>query len=287
MKTTINQLLMNGTKKLKQASMNTARLDAEVILAHQLGCNRIDLIINCNDEVDEKQQKLYYDKIKERIQGKPVQYIVGQQEFMGLPFKVTPDVLIPRPDTEILVESAIEEAKSMKKPLIILDIGTGSGAIALSLAHYIMESLVYTVDISPEAIEVAQENAKHLSLTQRVYFYLGDLMTPLEKELYGKVDLLVSNPPYIPHHEIANLQKEVRDYEPTIALDGGKDGLEFYRRILKEGEKLLSFQGKMIFEVGYDQAQSVFDILKESKIFNEIAIQKDLAGIDRTIIARK
>lgn len=287
MKTTIKQLLINGTKKLKESSIDTPRLDAEVILSYQLGWQRIDLIMKSDDRIDEKQQKIYYDKIEKRIQGKPVQYITGQQEFMGLTFRVTPDVLIPRPDTEILVEAAIEESNFMKKPLNILEIGTGSGAIALSLAYYIMESLVHTVDISADAIKIAKENARNLSLTKRIHFYLGDLFDPLGEKLYGKVDLLVSNPPYIPHNEIACLQKEVRNYEPILALDGGKDGLDFYRRLIQEGQRFLSPQGRMIFEVGYNQAQEVCRMLEEKGIFGEIVMKKDLAGIDRTIIARK
>lgn len=287
MKTTIKQLLIDATKKLKESSIDTPRLDAEVILAHQLGWQRIDLILKSDDKMDEKQQKIYYDKIEQRIQGKPVQYITEQQEFMGLTFRVTPDVLIPRPDTEILVEAAIEESNFMKKPFRILEIGTGSGAIALSLAYYIMESLVYTVDISADAIKVAKENARNLSLTKRIHFYLGDLFDPLGEKLCGKVDLLVSNPPYISHNEIADLQKEVQNYEPILALDGGEDGLDFYRRLIQEGQRFLSPQGRMIFEVGYNQAQEVCRMLEEKGIFGEIVMKKDLAGIDRTIIARK
>ena len=150
-----------------------------------------------------------------------------------------------------------------------------------------MESLVHTVDISADAIKIAKENARNLSLTKRIHFYLGDLFDPLGEKLYGKVDLLVSNPPYIPHNEIACLQKEVRNYEPILALDGGKDGLDFYRRLIQEGQRFLSPQGRMIFEVGYNQAQEVCRMLEEKGIFGEIVMKKDLAGIDRTIIARK
>lgn len=284
MEKTIRQLLADATKRFKEGKISTPRLDAEVILAHQLGRERIDFITKSNEIIDITQQKIYDHKIQERLQGKPVQYITGQQEFMGLTFGVTPDVLIPRADTEILVEAVLEHAKSMEKPLAIVDIGTGSGAICLSLAYYILESIVHTVDISEKALEVAQQNAKKLCLKERVHFYIGNLLAPLETKLMGKIDLLVSNPPYIPHEDIAHLQKEVRHYEPMLALDGGEDGLGFYRDIIEQGSKLLSPQGKIFFEVGYNQAQEVADMLKTQGMFEEIEIKKDLAGIDRVVI---
>jgi release factor glutamine methyltransferase len=283
---TIHQVLLDAVAILKKNNIKTPRLDGEVILAHLLDCKRIDLILKHDEVLDKEQEREYIKRINLRAQGMPVQYITGNQEFMGLDFHVTPDVLIPRPDTEILVEEAIQEASLMDKPLIIVEIGTGSGAIALSLAHYIKDAQVHTIDISPKAIAIAKKNAKKLSLEEKVVFYHGDLLSPIEGILEGKVDLLVSNPPYIPSKDILNLQREVKDFEPLLALDGGEEGLDFYERIIDQGLGYLSNQGKIIFEIGYDQGEKVSSILKRKKIFKEINIIKDLGGLDRVVLAK-
>jgi release factor glutamine methyltransferase len=283
---TIHHILLEAVNILKEHNINTPRLDGEVILAHLLDCKRIDLILKHDEVLDKEQEREYIKRINLRAQGMPVQYITGNQEFMGLDFHVTPDVLIPRPDTEILVEEAIQEASLMDKPLIIVEIGTGSGAIALSLAHYIKDAQVHTIDISPKAIAIAKKNAKKLSLEEKVVFYHGDLLSPIEGILEGKVDLLVSNPPYIPSKDILNLQREVKDFEPLLALDGGEEGLDFYERIIDQGLGYLSNQGKIIFEIGYDQGEKVSSILKRKKIFKEINIIKDLASLDRVVLAK-
>ena len=283
---TIHQILLDAVNILKQNNVQTPRLDAEVILAHLLGWDRIDLITRSREVLDQDLEQEYYHFIQERAAGKPVQYITGQQEFMGLNFKVTPDVLIPRPDTEILVETAIKEAGTMEPPLTILDVGTGSGAISISLAHYIKGAHIHSIDISPKALGVAMENARLHSLEHRVTFYQGDLFDPIDDLLRSRVDLLVSNPPYIPTHKIPNLQREVRYYEPTLALDGGEDGLDYYRRIIQEGEKFLSPRGCLILEIGHDQGARVAELLKCKKRLRDVIIVDDLAGIGRVVRAR-
>ena len=283
---TIHQILLDAVNILKQNNVQTPRLDAEVILAHLLGWDRIDLITRSREVLDQDLEQEYYHFIQERAAGKPVQYITGQQEFMGLNFKVTPDVLIPRPDTEILVETAIKEAGTMEPPLTILDVGTGSGAISISLAHYIKGAHIHSIDISPKALGVAMENARLHSLEHRVTFYQGDLFDPIDDLLRSRVDLLVSNPPYIPTHQIPNLQREVRYYEPTLALDGGEDGLDYYRRIIQEGEKFLSPRGCLILEIGHDQGARVAELLKCKKRLRDVIIVDDLAGIGRVVRAR-
>lgn len=283
---TIQEILRAATKTLRQNNIQSPRLDAEVILAHQLHWERIKLITHNDSLLDQQQQRMYVKKIEKRAQGMPVQYIIQQQEFMGLNFFVCPDVLIPRPDTEILVEAAIEQAESMKKPLTILDIGTGSGAVALSLAYFIKEAQVHTVDISAAALKVAQRNAIKLFLQDRVQFYCGDLFFPLGEELLGQVDLLVSNPPYIPKHDIQKLQQEIA-YEPALALDGGIDGLDFYRKIIAQGQKFLSVQGKILLEVGQHQAHPVSEMLEKENVFQYVIMRKDLAGIKRVVIASR
>ena len=283
---TIHQILLDAVEILKKNNIQTPRLDGEVILAHLLDYNRVDLIIRYNEVLDKEQEKEYFDKIKLRAKGMPVQYITGHQEFMGLDFHVTPDVLIPRPDTETLVELAIQEANSMDKPLTIVDIGTGSGAIALSLAHYIKDVQIHTIDISSKAIEIAKKNAKSLSLEKKVDFYQGDLLSPIKGLLEGKVDLLVSNPPYITSKDMLSLQREVKDFEPSLALDGGMEGLDFYDKIINQGMDYLSYQGKIILEIGHDQGEEVSSILRGKNIFKYINIVKDLGGLDRVVLAK-
>ena len=283
---TIHQVLTDAVSILKENNIKTPRLDGEVILAHLLNCKRLDLILKYDETIDKNQEKEFLDKIKLRAQGMPVQYITGNQEFMGLDFHVTPDVLIPRPDTEILVEEAIQEASFMDKPLIIVEIGTGSGAIALSLAHYIKDAQVHTIDISPKAIEIARKNAKNLSLEEKVIFHQGDLLSPIKGILDGKVDILVSNPPYIPSKDILSLQREVQFHEPSLALDGGIEGLDFYKRIIDEVLDFLSHQARLIFEIGHDQGDRVSGMIREMGIFSDIRIIKDLASLDRVVLAK-
>jgi release factor glutamine methyltransferase len=283
---TIHQVLTDAVSILKENNINTPRLDGEVILAHLLDCKRIDLILKHDEVLDKEQEREYIKRINLRAQGMPVQYITGNQEFMGLDFHVTPDVLIPRPDTEILVEEAIQEASLMDKPLIIVEIGTGSGAIALSLAHYIKDAQVHTIDISPKAIEIARKNAKNLSLEEKVIFHQGDLLSPIKGILDGKVDILVSNPPYIPSKDILSLQREVQFHEPSLALDGGIEGLDFYKRIIDEVLDFLSHQARLIFEIGHDQGDRVSGMIREMGIFSDIRIIKDLASLDRVVLAK-
>ncbi|HHT50338.1 MAG TPA: peptide chain release factor N(5)-glutamine methyltransferase, partial [Eubacteriaceae bacterium] len=280
---TIHQVLTDAVSILKENNINTPRLDGEVILAHLLDCKRIDLILKHDEVLDKEQEREYIKRINLRAQGMPVQYITGNQEFMGLDFHVTPDVLIPRPDTEILVEEAIQEASLMDKPLIIVEIGTGSGAIALSLAHYIKDAQVHTIDISPKAIAIAKKNAKKLSLEEKVIFHQGDLLSPIKGILDGKVDILVSNPPYIPSKDILSLQREVQFHEPSLALDGGIEGLDFYKRIIDEVLDFLSHQARLIFEIGHDQGDRVSGMIREMGIFSDIRIIKDLASLDRVV----
>ena len=279
-------MLTDAVSILKENNINTPRLDGEVILAHLLDCKRIDLILKHDEVLDKEQEREYIKRINLRAQGMPVQYITGNQEFMGLDFHVTPDVLIPRPDTEILVEEAIQEASLMDKPLIIVEIGTGSGAIALSLAHYIKDAQVHTIDISPKAIEIARKNAKNLSLEEKVIFHQGDLLSPIKGILDGKVDILVSNPPYIPSKDILSLQREVQFHEPSLALDGGIEGLDFYKRIIDEVLDFLSHQARLIFEIGHDQGDRVSGMIREMGIFSDIRIIKDLASLDRVVLAK-
>lgn len=281
---TINELLLTATKELLNLTP-TPNLDAELILCYVLDLDRVGLILKKYDNVSQEQADIYKKLIKERIDGKPVQYIVGVQEFMGLEFEVSEDVLIPRPDTEILIETILKEVEG-RKNLKILDIGTGSGAIPVSLARFIKDALLWSIDISEKASKMAWRNTVNNKVDNRVTLLLGDLFEPLNDiENKIKFDLIVSNPPYIPSDDIAELQIEVAKFEPRLALDGGVDGLDFYKRIINDALNHLVEDGIIAFEIGYDQAESVKALLT-NKGFANVEIIKDLAGKDRVVIGR-
>jgi release factor glutamine methyltransferase len=283
-KVVLRDVLLDGTKRLKESNIEAPAVEAGAILCHVLGCNRTYLYSHDDYILDDEQYTRYMLLLDERLEGRPVQYITGHQEFMSLDFIVTPHVLIPRQDTEILVEEVIEYAKGIKGDKIeILDIGTGSGCIAVSLAHYISKSRVSALDVSLQALKIAHANATNNNVDPKITFLLGDVFGGLEN-INGRVlfDIIVSNPPYIPSNDISTLEKQVKDYEPYCALDGGKDGLIFYRRIVEQSISYLKPGGLLAFEVGIGQAQDVKGIMDNS--FNNLKIVKDLAGIDRVVM---
>jgi len=262
--------------------------EAELLFTHILGCDRVSLLLN-------KDAPLHKDKaahaaavLRRRIRGEPLQYILGESEFMGLKFKVNESVLIPRPETEILVEAALEiaaEGRENGQPIRILELGTGSGCIAVSLAKLLPGSDITATDISAEAIGVAIENASRNNVAEKIYFLQGDLFDT--NGLVDSVfDMVVSNPPYVSTDEIEGLQPEVR-FEPKIALDGGRNGLGFYRAIARDSAVFLKKNGLLILEIGFAQKDAVKDILEGSGNFTTIKVIKDYGGIDRVIIAKK
>ncbi len=294
----LRDVLLDGTKRLKESNIEAPAVEAGAILCHVLGCNRTYLYSHDDYILSDEQYTRYMLLLDERLEGRPVQYITGHQEFMSLDFIVTPHVLIPRQDTEILVEEVIEYAKGIKGDKIeILDIGTGSGCIAVSLAHYISKSRVSALDVSLQALKMAHMNATNNNVDRKITFLLGDVFGGLENILSPDragesssnsgnqrvlFDIIVSNPPYIPSNDISTLEKQVKDYEPYCALDGGKDGLIFYRRIVEQSISYLKPGGLLAFEVGIGQAYDVKGIMGNS--FNNLKIVKDLAGIDRVVM---
>ena len=272
-------LLEEGVKTLERAKIGEARLDAWYLLSHCFQLDRAQYLmhraeIRC---VDESILKRYRDMTALRAKRIPLQHILGTQEFMGFSFLVNEHVLIPRQDTEILVETVLNDQKNPK--ISVLDLCTGSGCIAVSLAllgHY---SRVEGTDISPNAIETAKKN--NSLLHAGVHFYISDLFGAVE----GAYDAIVSNPPYIPREVIPTLEPEVRDHEPYQALYGPEEGLYFYKRISREAKSKLLDGGSLYFEIGYDQAQAVSNIL-EKEGYRGIAVKKDLAGLDRVVMGR-
>ena len=277
---TISSLLNWTVNYFKSKNIQSARLDAEVLLSHVLRQERIYLYVHFDEPMEQNELSKFREYVKKRAQHVPIAYIIGEREFMGLPFKVTKDTLIPRPDTEILVENVLNNVDKDKE-IEIVDIGTGSGAIILSLLVNLPKVQGKTVDISSKAIEVAKENAVNLQVNDRCEFFVGDLFAPLDG---SKFDVIVSNPPYIPKKDIATLEADVKEYEPVSALTDGGDGLSYYRRLLSEGKAYIKENGFIALEIGIYQSEDVKQIAMDNG-WKNIKIIKDYAGIDRVVLA--
>lgn len=278
---TIEKLLRDGIEILDQREYNTPLLDAELILCYILQKDRIYLHLNRKIEVSSEISEKFYQLAKKRNEGYPLQYITNTQEFMGLEFYVREGVLVPRPDTETLVEKTIKIAQSefKNKEIKILDIGTGSGAIGVSLAYYIKNSTVTAIDISSIAIETANINAKKHKLNN-IKVVKCDIFDNIFLEKYN---IVVSNPPYIERNVIPTLQTEVSIYEPKLALDGGIDGLNYYRRIAEVFKEIHEEGGVLSVEIGSNQKEAVEKIFEETGLFKTIQTDKDLSGNDRVV----
>ena len=280
---TIAEALREGKMRLKAAGKEAYAFEAELLLEKAAGLNRTALFLRGEEVLSEEVLTAYEGYLSEREQGRPTQYILGEWEFMGLPFNVGEGVLIPRGDTEVLVETILERQQT-EKFKSILDIGTGSGCIPISLGHYGKFENIMAVDISQKALGYATENAAKNHI--KIDFYESDLFTNLPAEWKGNLDAIVSNPPYIPKKDIEELMTEVKDFEPMNALDGGEDGLDFYRAIVEQGREWLVDGGWLFFEIGYDQGEDLRNLLQESG-YTAIEIRQDLAGLDRVALGRK
>lgn len=273
----IKEILQESIKQLKANEVEEPHAKARRLLAFTLEVPKEYLIINYDKEISKKQETIYKQYIKNLLEGEPIQYILGKQEFMGIEFAVNKDVLIPQPDTEILVEEVIKLLKQYKKPKI-LDLCTGSGAIAISISEKVSEAQIYASDISEKALAIARINDR----SKKIKFILSDLFNNIE----DKFDIIVSNPPYIKTHEIEKLSKEVQN-EPILALDGGIDGLEFYRKIIGQASKYIKKNGYLCLETGEEQKKQVKDIINNKKKYADIKEYKDLNKNDRVIICKK
>lgn len=274
-----------GTSQLEQQQISDASLDAWYLFEFVTSLSRIDFLLDGDKEIKEEQGKRYEQLIKKRKEHIPLQHLTGVQEFMGYEFFVNENVLIPRQDTETVIEEVLKTAPSGEK---MLDVCTGSGCIALSIALLGNYKEVVATDLSKEALFVAKKNAERLlkenETNSFVRFYQGDLFESIPKE--EKFDLIVSNPPYIETKECEKLMPEVKEHEPMMALDGKEDGLYFYRRIVKEARQYLIDGGWLFFEIGYNQGSALQEIFSSYKEYEDIQIKKDLAGLDRIAAAR-
>ncbi len=268
-----------GSAALAAAGVEEAALDARLLLEHVCGTNRNYLLVHGDNEVTAEQEKSYFQGIEKRAQRIPLQYITGVQNFMGLDFTVNSHVLIPRQDTEILVEEVLRQ---MWDGVRILDMCTGSGCILISLLHYSNWCEGVGADISEKALEVASGNAAQLLNSEKRYSFVR---SNLYENVEGEFDIIVSNPPYIRTDVIGTLMPEVKEHEPRQALDGFEDGLHFYRRIVEESNAYLKHGGMLYFEIGHDQGQEVSDLMKQAG-FADVQVVKDYAGHDRVVYGR-
>ena len=278
---TIKELLNQAVIMLKNENIDAPKNKARMLLEATLKKSKEYLMIYDTKEITSIERDKYIRNVKRLIAGEPLQYITGKQEFMKLNFLVTKDVLIPRADTEILVEEVIKIAENKTNP-VILDMCTGSGAIAVSLAKYVKNVKVYAIDISEKALEIAKKNAEFNGVKNNIKFIESNLFDKIKDK---KFDIIVSNPPYIETDTIKKLTKDVQN-EPKIALDGGKDGLDFYRKIADNGYKFLNRQGYICIEIGYNQRIAVRKIMENKKRYVNIKCLKDLCGNDRVITAQ-
>ena len=282
----IKALLETATDYLSEKGIENARLNAEVLLAHQLCVKRISLYLNFDQPLTEEEVSGYRDLIRRRLKREPLQYITGNQEFWSLPFKVNPRVLIPRPETEILVEQAITLAGAFEEaPLRILELGTGSGAISVALAKEVPEAFILATDISGEALEVARSNAQDHGVSDRITFVQGDLFAPLtEKE--PPFHLIASNPPYVCTHEIEGLLPEVALHEPKTALDGGKDGMDFLMKIICQAPRFLHPGGWLLLEMSPYQVEKALIALTRTGLYQNETGVEDYSHLQRVVMAQ-
>ncbi len=279
---TLFEIIMDATQKLETAGMDSPRLDAEVLLAFCLGCDRIDFLKNPDRRPDDASLAAFNLLLERRLRWEPVAYLTGQKAFWSFTLEVSPEVLIPRPDTEVLVEAAL--ALCQTDALIapdILDIGTGSGAIALALASELPQARITATDISEAALAVANKNARRLGLEKSVTFIEGDLFEPVA----GSFDLIVSNPPYIGADEYAALPPGVKIYEPQMALLAGQTGLEFYEKLVYSASSHLKKNGWLLLEIGAKQAESVSTLM--NMLYEHVEVRADYAGLFRVVKGRR
>ena len=276
---TYRECYEQGCRTLQAAGIEEAALDARLLLEAVCGTNRNDLLVHGEQPVAPEAEEKYLNWIRQRAEHIPLQQLTGEQDFMGLTFSVNEHVLIPRQDTEILVEEVLKE---LHDGMRVLDMCTGSGCILLSLLHYSNDCEGLGVDLSAEALEVAGRNVLKV-LTPEKAEHAHFLQSDLFEKVEGKFEIIVSNPPYIASAEVEKLMPEVRDHEPRMALDGTEDGLHFYRRIIKEAGKHLVNSGMLFFEIGYDQGQAVSELMRAGG-YREVQVVQDYAGLDRVVL---
>jgi release factor glutamine methyltransferase len=291
MTTSIAEAILQGAHKLRQAGVSEAHREAGSLVAHVLERDRSFILSHAEDPIGPEQLEQFHDYLERRAQREPLQYITGHQEFFGLDFEVSRDVLIPRPETELLIETALKLAAGRETAPFICDVGTGSGCLAITLLHELREipgTHAVAIDISPAAVAVAKRNAARHRVMEQIDFVISDCFASLDPQnpRQSFFDLIVSNPPYVEERALAGLQREVRDYEPRLALAAGPDGLMIIRRLLLEAGDFLKTGGHFLFEIGFNQSAVVEQLIDRRK-WKLLEIHTDLQGIPRTVALEK
>ncbi|MCS6816208.1 MAG: peptide chain release factor N(5)-glutamine methyltransferase [Blastocatellia bacterium] len=283
---TIRQALEWARRRLEEANVEDPRRTAGTLLAHALQRDYLYVLTRPEEPLSESVWEEFTRLIERRAQGEPLQYITGHQEFFGLDFLVTPDVLIPRPETELIVEAVLERASDSAR-LLIIDVGTGSGCLAVTLAVHLPHARILALDISEAALAVARRNAERHSVHARIEFLVSDLFSALDASAQPpKADFIVANPPYISEAEWPSLPREVRDYEPRLALIAGAEAARLQRRLFAEGQRFLKPGGYLVCEMGYGQYPSLREAL-EPTAWELVEVKRDLQGIERTLVLRR
>jgi release factor glutamine methyltransferase len=284
---TLSMSLMDGSRFLSRAAIESPRLDAEVLLRHVIGIDKVQLYLRIDETIKAEAERQFWELLERRARREPLAYITGRKEFWSLDFSVTPDVLIPRPETELLVEAALERTPQMLKSRVkIVDLGTGSGAIAVCLAKELPEAQISAVDISSAALQVARANAERHGVADRIRFLLGDLFAPVAEERES-FDLIIANPPYVRSADVAKLEPEIREWEPIAALDGGRDGLDIYRLIAGQCRSYLTATGHVLLEIADAMGEAAAQIFANAGGFETARLLRDYAGKDRVMATRK
>lgn len=278
----IAEALKRASQELDQAGVAEARREASALLSHVIAKGRTFLISHAEDQLDQEELKRFENAIARRAAGEPAQYITGTQDFFGRAFRVTPDVLIPRPETELLVEAALE---LMKPDAVICDVGTGSGCIPITLLCERRDARGTALDISEGALDVARQNARDHSVQERIEFVLSDCFSGLNEDV-SNFGLIVSNPPYVSADALPGLQREVRDHEPLVALSPGGDGLSVIHRLLDDSPRFLRENGYLLMEIGFDQGETIQHLM-DPNVWTLKEIRPDLQGIPRIVILQK
>ena len=282
--TTIAQALDEAAAELRAAGVSEARRDAGLLIMHALACDRAFLIAHGDDVIDTDAHTKLRRAVARRARGEPLQYITGRQEFYGLDFEVTPDVLIPRPETELLVEAALELLRDTRAPRLC-DVGTGTGCISITLLYERRDARAVALDISPAALAVAARNAARHGVAARLQLTVSDCFAALAPTT-ERFDMILSNPPYVAEADLAGLQREVREFEPRVALTPGGDGLAVIRRLLADAPQYLAPGGQLLFEIGFNQHEAVAQLIDKS-VWTLLDIRQDLQGIPRTVALRR
>lgn len=283
---TIGEVLNRAATYLQEKGLENARLNAEIMLSTVLGLGRVDLYLRFDRPLSDQELSSVRDLIKRRLSGQPLQYLTRQTEFYSLTFQVSPAALIPRPETEILVSALLERLDPRTGDLSVADVGTGCGNIAVTLAVHLDGARLWAIDRSPEALALARTNARAHGVEERIEFLQGDLLEPLHR-LTDRLRAVVSNPPYVSTDELKELPVEIREHEPLEALDGGRDGLEVFRRLIPAAAEMLAPEGWLALEIGAGQARPVETLISRTNSFGGTETIPDYAGIPRVILARK